>query len=30
MPSKQVFLYKGAPLGNLGGIRLLGLFEGKG
>jgi len=30
MPCKQVSLSIGAPLGNLEGIRLLGLFERKG
>jgi len=30
MPCKQVFLSIGAPLGNLEGIHLTGLFEGKG
>ena len=30
MPYKQVSLTIGAPLGNLEGIRLPGLFEGKG
>jgi len=30
MPSKRLFLSLVAPLGNLEGIRLLGLFEGKG
>ena len=29
MPCKRVFLSIGAPLGNLEGIRLPGLFEGK-
>ena len=30
MPCKQVFLFIGAPLGNLEGIHLPGLFERKG
>ena len=30
MPCKRVSLSIGAPLGNLEGIRLLGLFEWKG
>ena len=30
MPCKWIFLSIWAPLGNLEGIRLLGLFEGKG
>jgi len=30
MPCKMVFLSKGAPLGNLKGIRLPALFERKG
>jgi hypothetical protein len=30
MPSKQVFLSIGAPMGNMDGIHLPGLFERKG
>jgi len=30
MPCKQASLFIGAPLGKLDGIRLPGLFEGKG
>jgi len=30
MPCNRVSLFTGAPLGNLEGIRLLGLFERKG
>jgi hypothetical protein len=30
MPCKQISLSIGAPMGNLDGIRLLGLFDRKG